>query len=140
MAYTLFTWSKCGHHQEKFILYNQSITRFSMLSFSNHAIMYLIEHRSFEGSKATVQTQRTRGATGYGLSADIRIRIRLQSGYGYHFFTSVNIRIRIRIRKVGADTDMVKVISYSYPIRYPNVACFIMISVWRRLFFNRIRY
>ena len=79
-----------------------------------------------------------RGATEYGLSADIRIRIRLQSGYRYHFFTSVNIRIRIR--KVGADTDMVKVISYSYPIRYPDVACFIMISVWRRLFFNGIRY
>ena len=46
-----------------------------------------------------VITTPPRGATGYGLFADIRIRIRLQSGYGYHFFTSVNIRIRIRIRK-----------------------------------------
>jgi len=50
-----------------------------------------------------------RGATGCGLSVDIRIWIRLQPGYIYHFFTSVNIHIRISIliRKLSVDTDIV---------------------------------
>jgi len=74
-------------------------------------------------------TPAARGATGCGLFADIRIQIRLQSGSGYHFFTSVNIRIRIYIQKLGADMDMIKAISYSYPIQYPNVGCLIMISI-----------
>ena len=66
----------------------------------------------------------TRGVSGCGLFEDIHIRIHLQSGYGCHFFTLVNICIRIRIRKLGADTDMVKAISYTYPIRYP------MLGAW----------
>ena len=71
------------------------------------------------------------------LFADIRIPICLQHGYGYHFFTSINIHIRLR--RLGADTNIIKAIFDSYPIRYPKVLCLIMIYVWKRLFFNGMR-
>ena len=47
----------------------------------------------------------------------------------------------ISVSELEADSDMdiVKVLSYPYLIHYPKIACLIMISIRKRLFFNEMR-
>ena len=43
------------------------------------------------------------------------------------------------IRMLDANTDMIKAISNPYLIQCPKAGCLIMISVWKRLFFNGMK-
>ena len=89
-----------------------------------------------EDSRSTRSRVGSGGATGCGLSADIRIRICLQSGYGYHFFTSVNIRICIL--RCGCGYGKSNILFVSNLIS----KCWVLDNNIRmkKLFFNGIRH